>query len=393
MNEEPRNGQVTLPDLSDERVDRIERALFAAIDEEREAAARRSSQPASDRARARRRRAWWGTGAAAAVIAVAALIAPSMPGLLGGSDGASTMTDAGPQIEPGRDLGDPAQPESLPELSSGGGELGSGLVDVGGTSSHASGESAGKTDREIVATASATVRVDDVAAAAERIGRQADAAGGYVEAMSVGTRDSAGLDDPTSSGDGVTTFSMATTDAWITVRVPAAELTATTEALSDIGEVTASHVDRRDVTTEALDLRARVEALTASVERLKALVAEADSTSDLIDVEDALASRQSDLESYQQQLTYLDEQVGMSTLTVSLSSPQPGVEPDPAGFTDGVSAGWNGLLASLNGFVLALGFLLPWIGVILVVGVIVWLVRRGLRGRRHRRTVAADAEG
>ena len=56
MNDEPRNGQVTLPDLSDERVDRIERALFAAIDEEREAAARRSSQPASDWARARRRR-------------------------------------------------------------------------------------------------------------------------------------------------------------------------------------------------------------------------------------------------------------------------------------------------------------------------------------------------
>lgn len=382
MNGQPVNGQVMLPELSDERVDRIERALFAAIDEERETAARRSLQPASDRARARRRRAWWGTGAAAAVIVVAALIAPSMPGLLGGSSDASTMTDAGPQIEPGRDLGQgvAGQPES-------------GFTDEGSASSELDGPREGETDREIIATASATVRVEDVPAAAARIGERAEEVGGYVEAMSVGGRAASGVDGVESPGDGIQTYSLTSTDAWITVRVPADELTATTEALSELGEVTASQIDRRDVTTEALDLRARVEALTASVERLKALVADADSTADLIAAEEALSARQSDLQSYQQQLTYLDEQVGMSTLTVSLYEPQPGVEPDPAGFTDGVSAGWNGLLASLNGFVLALGFLLPWLAVILVVGVVVWLVRRGLRGRRDRRTAIADADG
>ncbi|MFZ8393369.1 DUF4349 domain-containing protein, partial [Staphylococcus aureus] len=55
---------------------------------------------------------------------------------------------------------------------------------------------------------------------------------------------------------------------------------------------------------------------------------------------------------------------------------------DPAGFGDGLVAGWNGLIATLNGVVIGLGFLLPWIVVAAVVVLIVWGVRRIVRKRR-----------
>ncbi len=370
MTEDMDIEDVILPELTDARIGEIEEALFAEIRRARTTEIHRAA--AAERARrARRGRLWLGGGAAAAVIVVAALLAPAMPGLLGGSAGsAESAADRQPLPVPA-DGDDAGGDLSAPDAAS----------EEGGTLSGAS-------DREIIATASATVRVDDVAAAAERIGDRAESVGGYVEAMSIGGAEAMPY-DTYEYDDAVSYPSLS--GAWITVRVPAAELAGATAALADIGDVTASQIDRRDVTSEAVDLRARIDALGASVERLTALVSQAESTSDLIAAEEALAARQSDLESYQQHLKYLDEQVGMSTLTVTLFEPEPPVTADPAGFGDGLAAGWHGLLATLNGFVLALGFLLPWLAVIAVVGAIVWAVRRAVKRRKARATESADA--
>ena len=74
---------LTLPELTDQRVDRIETALFARIGAERRdelATARR------DRTRAvRRGRVWMGATAAASLVAVAAIIAPQLGGGTAGS--------------------------------------------------------------------------------------------------------------------------------------------------------------------------------------------------------------------------------------------------------------------------------------------------------------------
>ena len=90
--------------------------------------------------------------------------------------------------------------------------------------------------------------------------------------------------------------------AWITVRVPADELTGMVRELSALGEVTASSVNRQDVTEQTVDLRARIEASQASVDRLTELMSQATSVADLIAAESALAERQATLESYQAQL-------------------------------------------------------------------------------------------
>ena len=376
MNEDMNTEDVTLPELSDARIDEIEGVLFRAIGRERQ-----RDDAARERARrARRGRLWLGAGGAAAVIVVAAVLAPSMPAILGGVSGGSDASTA----------------ESAPDVApADGGDLG-GAVDQSepGTMSGQSASEESGTDREIIATASATVRVEDADAAATRIGDMATGAGGYVEAMSVGGEGAVPYDEMMDSGmaeDAV--MAPSPSSAWITVRVPAAELADVTAALSDVGEVTASQIDRRDVTSEAIDLRARVEALEASVARLTDLVGQAESTADLIAAEDALATRQSDLEAYEQQLKYLDEQVGMSTLTVSLFEPSPVVAADPAGFGDGIAAGWGGLVATLNGIVLALGFLLPWLAVIAVAAVVVWGVRRAIRSRRRARADAPTPGG
>lgn len=340
----------TLPPLSDERIDEMESVVFARIARERTLESARTDD--ARRRSARRGRWWMGGAAAAAVIVVAAVIAPQVLSAVRGSAGSAAVA---------------------PEVVAG--EAGASLADTAGG---ASTESAADGAREIAVSASATVEVTDAARAAAAIGEAAVAAGGFVETMSIGA--SAGA-DPAATTDMYVPFPAGT---WITVRVPSDRLTQTLADLDDLGTVTASQIDRRDVTSEAVDLRARVAALETSVTRLTDLLAQSASTADLIAAESALSERQSELDSLRQQLTWVDSQVDLSSAMITLTEPAPAVTADPAGFGDGVAAGWNGLVAALNGLVVALGFLLPWIAVAALAGVVVWAVRRGMRRRSDR---------
>jgi hypothetical protein len=215
--------------------------------------------------------------------------------------------------------------------------------------------------------------------------------GGYVESMSIGSDGTVYPVAPTDGGIVYDTmpYPAPTDGAWITVRVPADQLQDVVDELDDVGEVTATNLSRQDVTAQTIDLEARIDAAQASVDRLTALMAQAQSVADLISAEAALSERQALLESYQQQLEMLDDQVAMSTLSVTVVPSIERVTADPAGFGDGLAAGWNGLVATLNGIVIALGFLLPWLAVAAVVALIVWGVVRLVRGRRRRRADAA----
>ncbi len=174
------------------------------------------------------------------------------------------------------------------------------------------------------------------------------------------------------------------------MRIPTDELTPAIDELSQLGEVTASSITRQDVTDQTVDLQARIDSAQASVDRLTELMAQAGSLSDLIAAEAALSERQATLESYQQQWELLQGQVEMSSLTVTIMPLVETVTADPAGFWDGLLAGWNGLVATLNGIVVALGFLIPWIVVVGLLGGAVWAIVRAVRRRRRAKATAAE---
>lgn len=370
MNTDNRSAQ-TLPELSAQRIDEIEDALFSDIARER--TERVSAQ------RARRGRIWMGGAAAAAVIVVAAVIAPSVGTMIGGAGGTSESA-----VSP-----------DAPAEDTGGGADGSVLTDGGKDVGAATlpGDESATGERDIITTASATIVVDDVSVAARAVSNAAVAREGYVESMNVGTTGEVMPIDPaTGMVYDSTSYPYNPEGAWVTVRVPSDQLPALIDELSDIGEVTSSSVNRQDVTEQTVDLEARIDAAQASVDRLLELMGEATTTADLIAAESALAERQATLESYQQQLESLEGMVELSSLTVTITPRVETVEANPAGFSDGVAAGWNGLVATLNGIVVALGFLIPWIAVIAVVGLIVWGIVRLVRGTRRTKDDAAARE-
>ena len=134
------------------------------------------------------------------------------------------------------------------------------------------------------------------------------------------------------------------------------------------------------MTLQVTDLNTRIASLQSSLDDLLALQSQATNVSDLITVEAAIAQRQAELDSLVAQQTYLNDQVGMSTIGVTISGAV-GSTPTNQSFWDGLVAGWNSLAVAGAALIVGLGFALPWILLLAVIGAVVFasvvaLVRR-----------------
>jgi hypothetical protein len=149
--------------------------------------------------------------------------------------------------------------------------------------------------------------------------------------------------------------------AYIVARVPEAKLDEVIAAVSELGKRTSLNLSTTDVTLQVIDLTARIDALVISRDKLSDLMAQATTTADLLAAEQALAQRQSELDSYQAQLDYLNSQVTQSTLNIAIVS-------NSTSITSGLSGIGATLIQSLRNFlqgfesvILFIGSAIPWI--------------------------------
>ena len=297
--------------------------------------------------------------------AALALTAAAVLALSGcaGSDSASTTEFAAPG-DVGGAMGEPMAPDAMRAPAEG-------PVAADGATSSNTGSSSTVMTREVVRTGTMSLQADDVAATVARVRALTAAAQGFVSAENTST-----------AGD----------DAYstITVQVPAAKLDAFVDSVSTLGTVQSLDLTSQDVTSQAVDLDARIKALQTSVARMTDLLAQASDVSDLMAIEAQLSSRQAELDAMTAQRTWLREQVAMSTLSVSVSE-VPTVEAVPSpGFASGLESGWAAFVSAVGVTATAFGFFLPFLLFLLVIAVpvalvCVWLVRR------HRRRLSAVA--
>ena len=225
-------------------------------------------------------------------------------------------------------------------------------------------------DRQVITTGSATITVDNPAEAADDAVRIVEGAGGRIDGL---------IEKPPIDGD--------QGSAQLTVRIPAAKLIPTLDAIKKLGIVETVEISKQDVTTQTEDLAARITALRASVTRLIELMSKATTTADLITIESALSQRQADLESFESQQRSLVDQVEFSTIMLNLGSKDTAPLRTPDSFLSGLIAGWNALVAFFAGVVVVVGVLLPWLILLAIVAGAVLLIVR----RRRKRSGAAKA--
>jgi hypothetical protein len=282
---------------------------------------------------------------------------------------------------------------------------GSGTSGSADLSAGSAGQSKGTTTSQVqpahslVITAGLQVKTDDAAAAAARAQQAVQAAGGFVAAESIGsgTQQVPGTTSSQGSSSGGTdtgtlpspvilpdvTGASDTTQALLILRVPPAQVDAVLGALAGKGSVTYQSRTATDVTGQVADVASRVASAQASIAELRTMIDKAASMSDLISLEQALAQRESDLESLQAQQKALADQVQYATITVGYYSQGAPAAAPPVrtGFMRGLTVGWHAFTRTVRAVLVVLGWLVPYV---LTVAVLWWPVRRALRWNRQR---------
>lgn len=163
----------------------------------------------------------------------------------------------------------------------------------------------------------------------------------------------------------------------LTIAVPSARLDAVLDRLSQLGSVTLRTSSSQDVTGTYVDTQSRLSTMRASVDRLRALMAQTTAVEQIVTLETELSRRLADLEALQAQLASLDAQVRLSTVTVTLTAAGgrvPGTTRE-SGFLAGLRQGWTTFVDVLVAVLTVLGAALPFLAaaaVLAVPGVLWW---------------------
>lgn len=230
-------------------------------------------------------------------------------------------------------------------------------------------------ERIVVKNASLEIVVIAPDESLQSISRMAEQMGGYVVSANLyKTQTSEGKEVPQAS---------------ITIRVPSEKLE---EALAQIEAESdrlplSKNINSQDVTSDYTDLQSRLVNLEAAEAQLMEIMESANRTEDVLNVFDQLTRVREQIEVLKGQMQYLENSAKLSAISVELI-PDEVIQPISIGGWEPVGVikdAIQSLIVALQGLVnigiwLAL-FILP---IVLIIGVPLFFIIRGVRNRRRR---------
>ncbi|MET9396933.1 DUF4349 domain-containing protein [Kitasatospora sp. NPDC002965] len=242
--------------------------------------------------------------------------------------------------------------------------------------------------RQIAYSAQLSVRVAKADTALARARDLAVGAGGYVASETVSG--SAGV--PGGGGGGKRPVDMdppGPQSGQLTVKVPSAAFQQTLDQLAGLGEVLSRRSQADDLTQQVADVGSRVQTQQVSVDRVRALMAQAKTLAEITSLEGELSRREADLESLQKQLKELSAKTSLSTITLDVrqradtpAPDEPDAEDDDGFWTsvgDALGGGWDVLAAIVRGVAVAVAAAAPFLLVAGPVALVLWVLRRRRR--------------
>lgn len=229
------------------------------------------------------------------------------------------------------------------------------------------------TGRQVIYTADITVQTKDIKTAVDQLTQLANGRGGVV----FGEQVSLASKDPNNPG---------AASATVTLKVPPDTLNqGILDQIGRLGTELSRNETASDVTAQVVDVNSREAAAQDSLTRLRQLFQHAGNVADLATVENEIAQREADLESLEAQQRTFTQQVAQATITVNLVA-TPKVAPVVApvkkahvvGFVRGLRGGWHAFTRTVTGITTAVGAMLPFLIVLLVLGLAAFIVRRRL---------------
>ena len=234
------------------------------------------------------------------------------------------------------------------------------------TTDSAGGSTALQDNRKLIRTLGLDAETKGLDALLSWLDEKVAALGGYTEQRRV--------------YNGSTYYSGNTRNADLTIRVPADKVDAFVEEMAAYSNVVSARETVEDVTLTYVATESRVKALQTEEARLLELMAQAETMSDLLEVEARLTDVRYELESVTSQLRTLENQVDYATVELYVSEVRELTEPEPEGFFQRIGNGFVSSLKNLGNMAVELCvFLLanlPYIAVLGVMALVVVLICR-----------------
>jgi hypothetical protein len=170
----------------------------------------------------------------------------------------------------------------------------------------------------------------------------------------------------------------------ISFMVPAGNFDATIDALNNLGKVQSEHITGQDVSSQYVDLRARLANEEAQRDAMLALLAQAHNINDIITVQNQLGQITQQIEQLKGQIQYLDHNTTFSTIAVTIveaGAPVQTTTGDSWGFATALSAAAHNFVTTINYVISGLGAIGPVL-ILLGLGYLVWR-RRGSPGLKR----------
>lgn len=230
----------------------------------------------------------------------------------------------------------------------------------GGGAATLTPQATGESARKIIYNADLSLESTDFDAARTALTDAVEANGGYIS-----------YSDLSGSAEDQDRYSH------YTVRIPADSYRNFLEAVSGAANVLSVSESAEDITSEYIDVEARIASLENQRSRLNELADTAETTADLLEIESQLSDVQYQLESYTRQRSWMDDQVQYSTVDIRLSEVKTLTPETPVGFAEEAGRafldGWEAFSLFIKGLVL--GLIYAWPAVLIVVIVVIVVVR------------------
>ena len=235
-------------------------------------------------------------------------------------------------------------------------------------------------NRKWVITMNIDTETEDLDGALDSLNRQIAVLGGYIQEQNI--------------RNGSAYSSLRYRSARMTVRIPAEQLDSFTTSLTDFSNVVSSSRSAEDITLSYVDTETRITALETERDRLLALMEQAETMSDLLEIESRLTDVNYELERYGSRLRTMDNQVSYATVYLSIQEVKEYTPVQEQTLWERISSGFLSSLKGLgNGIVNFIAWIIIMLPYLVVFGLIGWgaaaLIRRWRRGRKAKRAEKA----
>jgi len=233
--------------------------------------------------------------------------------------------------------------------------------------------------RKIIKNAFLRVEVPSVEKAYDKITKQVEILGGFIESSGFNAEGASGVD----KGQGITPQPQEGPQGVLTIRIPVDKFPVLFGDLQGLGNVVYKNQSGQDVTVQYQDTQTRIRNLKRQEDRLLVILGKAETLDETLRVENELRRVREEVELQEGELKRLTDLTDLATVQVELLEVKSGakIESPEAKtvFQQAVRSfirSTNNLLDFLSATVVFLGGALPFLAFLTAAGGIVWYIRK-----------------